>query len=72
MATQLDRAGAAARADDVLDNAGPLGAIAPQVARLDRRYRELAAAIAPALDRRYPARSSRQNVASAESPAALP
>jgi dephospho-CoA kinase len=42
MATQLSRAERVARADDVLDNAGPLAAIAPQVAELDRRYRVLA------------------------------
>jgi hypothetical protein len=30
----------------VLDNAGPVSAIAPQVAELDQRYRELAAATA--------------------------
>ena len=44
MATQLPRAERLARADDVLDNSGPLSAIAPQVAALDRRYRELSAA----------------------------
>jgi len=44
MATQLPRAKRLARADDVLDNAGPLSAIAGQVAKLDRRYRALAAA----------------------------
>jgi dephospho-CoA kinase len=43
MATQLPRAARLAHADDILDNAGPLAAIAPQVAALDRRYRELAA-----------------------------
>jgi dephospho-CoA kinase len=43
MATQLPRAERLARADDVLDNAGPPTAIAPQVAELDRRYRALAA-----------------------------
>lgn len=42
MATQLSRAERLARADDVIDNAGPPAAIAPQVAELDRRYRELA------------------------------
>jgi dephospho-CoA kinase len=42
MATQLDRSGRLARADDVIDNAGPVAAIAPQVAALDQRYRELA------------------------------
>jgi len=41
MATQLDRSARLARADDIIDNAGPLEAIAPQVAVLDRRYREL-------------------------------
>lgn len=44
MATQLPRAERLARADDVLDNGGPPAAIAPQVARLDRSYRALAAA----------------------------
>ena len=44
MATQLERPARLARADDVLDNAGPPSAIAPQVALLDHRYRELAAA----------------------------
>lgn len=43
MATQLPRADRLARADDVLDNAGPETAIAPQVVELDRRYRALAA-----------------------------
>jgi dephospho-CoA kinase len=43
MATQLPRAERLARADDVLDNSGPVAAIAPQVALLDRRYRALAA-----------------------------
>jgi len=42
MATQLDRQTRLARADDVIDNGGPLTAIAPQVALLDRRYRDLA------------------------------
>jgi dephospho-CoA kinase len=46
MATQLGRAERLAAADDVLDNAGPLAAIAPRVAELDRRYRELAARLA--------------------------
>jgi dephospho-CoA kinase len=46
MATQLPRAERLARADDVLDNAGPVSAIAPQVAELDHRYRLLAAATA--------------------------
>ena len=39
MATQLSRQARLARADDVIDNAGPLAALAPQVARLDREYR---------------------------------
>jgi dephospho-CoA kinase len=43
MATQLPRAERLARADDVVDNAGPPAAIVPQVAELDRRYRTLAA-----------------------------
>ena len=42
MATQLSRAERLARADDVLDNAGPQSAIYPQVAEFDRRYRALA------------------------------
>jgi len=44
MATQLKREQRLAAADDVVDNAGPPDAIAPQVAVLDRRYRALAAA----------------------------
>ena len=44
MATQLPRERRLAAADDVIDNAGRPEAIAPQVAALDRRYRELAAA----------------------------
>jgi len=44
MATQLSRRDRLARADDVLDNAGPPEAIPPAVARLDRSYRALAAA----------------------------
>ncbi len=43
MATQLSRSSRLAAADDVLDNSGPVTAIAPQVAELDRRYRALAA-----------------------------
>ncbi len=43
MATQANRVARLAAADDVIDNAGPPEAIAPQVARLDTRYRELAA-----------------------------
>jgi dephospho-CoA kinase len=46
MATQLPRSDRLARADDILDNAGPPAAIVPQVAELDRRYRALAAAAA--------------------------
>ena len=42
MATQLPRAERLAAADDVIDNSGPREALAPQVERLDRRYRELA------------------------------
>ena len=44
MAAQLPRAERLARADDVIDNSGRVTAIAPQVAALDQRYRELAAA----------------------------
>jgi dephospho-CoA kinase len=43
MAAQIDRKHRLAAADDVLDNTGQPDAIAPQVAALDRRYRELAA-----------------------------
>jgi dephospho-CoA kinase len=43
MATQLPRAERLAQADDVIDNSGPPEALAPQVERLDRRYRRLAA-----------------------------
>jgi len=43
MATQVTRDERLARADDVLDNSGPLAAIGPQVAMLDRRYRAFAA-----------------------------
>jgi dephospho-CoA kinase len=43
MATQLSRAARLARADDVIDNGGAMAAIAPQVARLDALYRDLAA-----------------------------
>ncbi|HXX84318.1 MAG TPA: dephospho-CoA kinase [Casimicrobiaceae bacterium] len=42
MATQLDRAQRTARADDVLDNSGPLKKTLAQVEALDRRYRQLA------------------------------
>jgi dephospho-CoA kinase len=48
MATQLSRVERLARADDIVDNSGPLTAIAPQVALLDRRYRSLAGAPAVA------------------------
>lgn len=41
MATQLPRKERLAAADDVLDNAGPVEAVAPQVARLHERYLEL-------------------------------
>ena len=43
MATQLPRAKRLAQADDVIDNSGPPAAIGPQVERLDRLYRGLAA-----------------------------
>ena len=43
MATQLSRAERLARADDVIDNAGPPDALPPQIERLDRQYRVLAA-----------------------------
>jgi dephospho-CoA kinase len=46
MATQSTRSARLAAADDVIDNAGPLAALAPQVAALDRRYRALAASTA--------------------------
>ncbi len=39
MAAQLPRAARLARADDVIDNAGPRAALVPQVARLDALYR---------------------------------
>lgn len=47
MATQLGRDARLAAADDVVDNAGPAEAIAPQVASLDRRYRALAGSPVP-------------------------
>jgi dephospho-CoA kinase len=47
MATQASRQARLAAADDVIDNAGPPEAIAPQVVRLDARYRELAASPTP-------------------------
>jgi len=43
MATQLPRAERLAQADDVIDNSGTRSALEPQVARLDRHYRDLAA-----------------------------
>ena len=43
MATQLPRAERLARADDVIDNGGPRGALVPAVRALDERYRALAA-----------------------------
>jgi dephospho-CoA kinase len=43
MSIQSNREGRLAAADDVIDNAGPPEAIAPQVASLDQRYRQLAA-----------------------------
>jgi dephospho-CoA kinase len=43
MATQLSREARLAQADDVIDNGGPREALAPQVARLDTLYRDLAA-----------------------------
>jgi dephospho-CoA kinase len=43
MATQMPRAARLARADDVIDNGGAIAGIAPQVAQLDAKYRELAA-----------------------------
>jgi dephospho-CoA kinase len=43
MATQLPRSERLARADDVVDNSGPITALAGQVARLDALYRERAA-----------------------------
>jgi len=43
MATQLPRATRLARADDIIDNSGPLTALTSQVARLHQVYRECAA-----------------------------
>jgi dephospho-CoA kinase len=43
MSTQLDRLARLRDADDVLDNSGSPDAIVPQVAELDRRYKQLAA-----------------------------
>lgn len=43
MAAQTSRAERLAAADDVIDNAGTLAELDEQVARLDRKYRELAA-----------------------------
>lgn len=45
MATQLSRSERLAHADDVIDNGGTPAQLKPQVERLDRRYRELAAAM---------------------------
>jgi dephospho-CoA kinase len=42
MATQLPRAQRLAAADDIIDNGGARDCIAPAVAKLDQRYRELA------------------------------
>jgi dephospho-CoA kinase len=42
MATQIDRQARLRRADDVIDNSQGVDAIAPQVEKLDRRYRALA------------------------------
>jgi dephospho-CoA kinase len=42
MATQIDRQSRLERADDVIDNSQGVDAIAPQVEKLDRRYRALA------------------------------
>jgi dephospho-CoA kinase len=44
MATQLPRAERLVAADDVIDNSGLRDDLAPQVERLDRKYRELARA----------------------------
>ena len=43
MAAQLPRAERLGQADDVIDNSGSREDLVPQVDRLDRRYRELAA-----------------------------
>jgi dephospho-CoA kinase len=43
MATQLSRSERLAHAHDVIDNSGTPAALKPQVERLDRRYRDLAA-----------------------------
>ena len=53
MATQVDRATRLARADDVIDNAGPRSALEHRVRALDARYRRLAtgdASVTPAPD----------------------
>ena len=47
MAAQLSRPARLAQADDVIDNSGTRDAIAPQVERLDRRYRMLVAQMRP-------------------------
>lgn len=62
MAAQLSRADRLARADDMIDNGGPLEALAPQIARLDAYYREQSARMAPERSLE-PGRSPRENVA---------
>ena len=52
IAAQLPRAERLARADDVIDNAGPPSALAPQVAALHARYGALAAPRRARHDRR--------------------
>ena len=47
MAAQLSRSARLAQADDVIDNGGTRDAIAPQVERLDRHYRAMAARMRP-------------------------
>lgn len=47
MATQLSRRDRLAQADDVIDNGGPVEALAPQVARLHQRYLELGGSVRP-------------------------
>lgn len=43
LASQIPRAERCARADDIVDNGGPLDALGPQIERLHRRYLQLAA-----------------------------